>query len=77
MGVGVMFANRARCGVVIGLALGVLLSGGCAQNETETAALPEVAKPYLGEEPPGDSPVLFARPQTPFRFFPKVEEACI
>ena len=53
-----MLANRANCGAVMGLAMVVLMCGGCAQEES--AALPEISKPYLGEEPPGDSPVLFA-----------------
>ena len=53
-----MLGNRANCGVVVGLALVVLVFAGCAQEES--AALPEVSKPYLGEEPPGDTPVLFA-----------------
>jgi Tol biopolymer transport system component len=53
-----MFEKRARCRVSVGLALIVLLYGGCTQEET--AELREVSRPYLGEESPGDSPVLFA-----------------
>jgi Tol biopolymer transport system component len=53
-----MFENRARCGVAVGLALAVLLCGGCGQEES--AGFPEVSRPYLGEQPPGTIPVLFA-----------------
>jgi hypothetical protein len=53
-----MFANRVRDGVVVGLALAVLLCGGCTQSET--VAFLDVSGPYLGEEPPGETPVLFA-----------------
>jgi len=53
-----MDACGTRFGVVAGLAFGLLMCGGCAQ--TETAAIPELSQPYLGEEPPGNSPVVFA-----------------
>jgi len=54
-----MTANAAR-GVVVGLALTALMCGGCAQTETEAPPEEPKPKPYLGENPPGDSPVLFA-----------------
>ena len=54
-----MTANAAR-GVVVGLALTALICGGCAQTETEAPPEEPKPNPYLGENPPGDSPVLFA-----------------
>ncbi len=61
MGEQAVLTHRVFDGVVVGLALGLLICGGCTQPE-ETEVLPEVSKPdpYLGESPPGDSPVLFA-----------------
>lgn len=57
-----MLAHVAHVRVVVGLTLVILMCGGCAQHETETETPPEVSTsyPYLGENPPGDSPVLFA-----------------
>ena len=53
-----VFSRREHAGGAVGLALVLMMSGGCAQPET--AASPDVPIPYLGEKPPGDSPVLFA-----------------
>jgi Tol biopolymer transport system component len=57
-----MFDCRVSEGVVVGLALVVLICGACARHETKTEAPVEVvtSNPYLGESPPGSSPVLFA-----------------
>jgi len=55
-----VFAYRASEGIVVGLALVLLICGGCAGPEMETELPPVVSNPYLGEQPPGDSPVLFA-----------------
>ena len=57
-----MFAGRMSVGVAVGLALIAVICGGCGQYETEEEQPPEVSAshPYLGEEPPGDTPVLFA-----------------
>ncbi len=53
-----MTTNAAHGGMAVGLAVMALMCGGCAR--TETASMPEPSKPYLGEEPPGMTPVLFA-----------------
>ena len=57
-----MIGSRGRRSVVVSLALVVLVCGGCAQHEAESEAPAEVSasSPYLGANPPGDSPVLFA-----------------
>jgi len=56
-----MFALRVGKGLfVFFVALGVVLCVGCTRPEPEIEVVPEVSNPYLGENPPGDSPVLFA-----------------
>jgi hypothetical protein len=53
-----VMAFKAHGGVVIGLVVAALMCGGCARTETVVVAKP--SKPYLGEDPPGENPVLFA-----------------
>lgn len=56
-----MFALRASEGFfVVVLALGLAFCIGCSRPEPEIEVAPEVSNPYLGENPPGDSPALFA-----------------
>ena len=57
-----MFASRLSEGAAVGLALTMMVCGGCAEPGNESEAPLEMTAPqaYLGENPPGDSPVLFA-----------------
>jgi len=55
-----MYANWVSASVCLILALAFVTCVGCAKVETETEVVQEVRAPYLGEEPPGDSPVIFA-----------------
>jgi hypothetical protein len=57
-----MTGSTMRADVAIALISMVVVCGACVRDEAQPDAPPEVSTSaaYLGEDPPGDSPVLFA-----------------
>ncbi|MCP4895987.1 MAG: exo-alpha-sialidase [bacterium] len=53
-----MLVKTAHSAAAIALALAVLLCGGCTQSKS--AVVHEVSGPYLGQDPPGLTPEVFA-----------------
>ncbi len=55
-----MVKARASSRIVAALAVVILVSGACAQPVPEAILEKPKPRPYLGENPPGGSPALFA-----------------